>query len=77
MNCSPPGSSVHGILQARILEWVAISSSRGSSQPAPPAASTLADRFFTTAPLGKPKDPESPKSGSRMEVLLCGKDFAF
>ena len=29
--CSLPGSSVHGILQARILEWVAISSSRGSS----------------------------------------------
>ena len=28
-DCSPPGSSVHGILQARILEWVAISSSRG------------------------------------------------
>ena len=33
MDCSPPGSSVHGILQARILEWVAISSSRRSSQP--------------------------------------------
>ena len=32
MDCSPPGSSVHGILQARILEWVAISSSRGSSR---------------------------------------------
>ena len=32
-NCSPPGSSVHGILQARIPEWIAISSSRGSSQP--------------------------------------------
>ena len=31
--CSPPGSSVHGILQARILEWAAISFSRGSSQP--------------------------------------------
>ena len=31
-DCSPPGSSVHGILQARILEWVAISFSRGSSQ---------------------------------------------
>ena len=30
---APPGSSVHGIFQARILEWVAISSSRGSSQP--------------------------------------------
>ena len=33
MHSSPPGSSVHGILQARILEWVAISSSRRSSQP--------------------------------------------
>ena len=33
MSCSPPGSSVHGISQARILEWVAISSSRGSSWP--------------------------------------------
>jgi len=32
MDCSPPGSSVNGILQARILEWVAISFSRGSSQ---------------------------------------------
>ena len=33
INCSPPGSSIHGILQARILEWVAIPFSRGSSQP--------------------------------------------
>ena len=33
VDCSLPGSSVHGILQARILEWVAISFSRGSSQP--------------------------------------------
>ena len=33
LDCSPPGSSVHGILQARILEWVAISFSRGSSWP--------------------------------------------
>ena len=33
MNCSPPGSSVHEISQARILEWVTISSSRGSSWP--------------------------------------------
>ena len=32
MNCSAPGSSVHGILQAGILEWIAISSSRVSSQ---------------------------------------------
>ena len=33
MDCSPPGSSVRGILQARILEWVAISFSRASSRP--------------------------------------------
>ena len=33
MDCSPPGSSVHGIFQTRILEWVAISFSRQSSQP--------------------------------------------
>ena len=33
LDCSPPGSFVHGILQARLLEWVAVPSSRGSSQP--------------------------------------------
>ena len=33
VDCSPPSSSVHGILQARVLEWVAISFSRGSSRP--------------------------------------------
>ena len=33
MDCSPPGSSVHGILQARILKWIAMPSSRGSSWP--------------------------------------------
>ena len=33
MDCSPRGSSVHGVLQARILEWIAMPSSRGSSQP--------------------------------------------
>ena len=33
MDCSPPGSSVHGILQARILEWIVLPSSRGSAQP--------------------------------------------
>ena len=33
VDCTPPGSSVHEILQARILEWVAMPSSRGPSQP--------------------------------------------
>ena len=44
MDCSPQGSSDHGILQARKLKWIAISSSRGSSQPWVPC---LASRFFT------------------------------
>ena len=48
MDCSPPGSFVHGILQARILEWVAISSSRGSSQPKDRTwVSYIAGEFFT------------------------------
>ena len=47
MDYSPPGSSVHGILQARILEWVAISFSRGSSQPRDwIQVSRIAGRFF-------------------------------
>ena len=46
-DCSPPGSSVHGILQARILEWVAIPFSRGSSQPRNRTqVSHTAGRFF-------------------------------
>ena len=48
MDCSPPGSSVHGILQARILEWAAISFSRGSSWPRDQTrVSCIAGRFFT------------------------------
>ena len=45
---SPPGSSVHGILQARIPEWVAISFSRGSSQPSDwTRVSSITGKFFT------------------------------
>ena len=48
MDCSLPGSSVHGILQARVLEWVAISFSRGSSRPRDQTqVSRIAGRFFT------------------------------
>ena len=44
-----PGSSVHGILQARILDWIAVPSSRGSSQPRDRIqVSSIASRFFTT-----------------------------
>ena len=46
MGCSPPGSSVHGILQARILEWVAMPSSRGSSQPRDRTHIACIDRYI-------------------------------
>ena len=56
MNYNPPDSSVHGVFQARILEWVATSSSRGSSRPRDQThVSCIAGRFFTTEPPGKPK----------------------
>ena len=52
MDCGLPDSSVHGIFQARILEWVAISHSRGLSRPGTDpallASPALADRFLTT-----------------------------
>ena len=53
MDYSPPGSSVHGILQARTLQWVAISFSRGSSHPGiePVSLMSPADRFFTTSTI--------------------------
>ena len=47
MICSPPGSSIHQIFQARILEWVAMPSSRGSSQPGDQTpVSHIAGGFF-------------------------------
>ena len=55
---SLPGSSVHGILQTRILEWVAMPSSRGSSQPRDQThisyASCIAGGFFTAEPPTEP-----------------------
>ena len=49
MDCSPSGSSIHGTLQARILEWVAILFSRGSSQPRDQTqVSRIAGGFFTS-----------------------------
>ena len=49
VDCIPPGSSVHGVLQARVLEWVVIPSSRGSSPPRDQTrVSYIAGKFFTT-----------------------------
>ena len=55
IKCSPPGSSVHGILQMRILERVAIPFPGDLSDPGIESASpALAGTFFTTEPPGKP-----------------------
>ena len=66
MDCSPPGSSVHGILQARILEWGAISFSRGSSQPRDRTLSLLHWQAgsLPLVPPGKPHKRHNYKSKS-------------
>ena len=60
MDCCLPGCFVHGISQARILEWFAISSSRGSSppriKPTSLLSAALAGRFFTTVPPVQPQN---------------------
>ena len=64
MDCSLPGPSVHGISQTRILEWVAMPSSRGSSQPRDQThiscGSCVAGGFFT------PEPPERKKVGVKL-----------
>ena len=55
LDCSLPGSCVCGVLQARILEWFAMPSSRGSSQPRSPA---LRVDSLSPEPPGKPKNTE-------------------
>ena len=59
MDCNPPGSSVHGIFQARILEWAAISFSKGSSWgrdwTCMSYSPALAGAFFTTSALFRPE----------------------
>ena len=55
MDCSPPGSSLHGILQAKLLEWVAMPSSRGSSWPGDKSVSPgLQTYSLLSEPPGKP-----------------------
>ena len=55
MDCTPPGSSVHGIFQARLWEQIAISTPGHLPDPGiKPASPTLAGGFSTTGPHGKP-----------------------
>ena len=62
MDCSPPGSSVHGILQARILEWVARPSSGDLPDPRTELlslmSSALTGRFFTTSAINQQEQSE-------------------
>ena len=64
-DCSPPGPSVHGILQARILEWAAISSSRGSSHPG-------IEPWSSALQAGSLREAESHTRVSRLRVLRIG-----
>ena len=64
MDCRPPGSSVHEVSQARVLEWVAVAFSRGSSWSRDQTqVSYLAGRFFTTESPGTPIIQESFPEG--------------
>ena len=74
MACSLPGSSVHGILQARILEWVAISFSSRSSDPGIEHGSLALQAYSLLAELpGKPLKKEERKKES--EVAQSGPTF--
>ena len=70
IDCSPLSSSVHGILQARTLEWVAISLSRGSSRPRGWTwVSCTAVRFFTVWTTRETQPLHSPGKYSPVQVL--------
>ena len=61
MDCNLPGFSVHRILQARLLKWIAMPSFRGSSQPRDKTCvSGIAGRFFTAEPPGKSQNLNDP-----------------
>ena len=66
MDCSPPGSSVHGILQARILEWIAIPFSRGYCQPRnrTGVSSLQVDSLLSESP-GKTRLPIIPAAAAK------------
>ena len=71
MNTIPPGSSVHGILQARILEWVVSSFSRGSSQPRDrPGSPTLQADLLPFEPPGKQVSKKKKKKNQHSFLQL-------
>ena len=71
MNCNPPGSSVHGVLQARILEWVAIPFSRGSSHHRGPNHPALQADSLPSEPPGKPIIGYTPVQNKKLKKGIC------
>ena len=74
MDCTLPGSSVHGILQARILEWVAMPSSRGASQPGDQTCVSYVSctgrrGFLPNEPPRKPQETPPSKLGAQEEKI--------
>ena len=71
MDCSPPGSSVHGILQARILEWVTVLFSRRSSPPRDQTRSPTLQADSLPAELqGKPKNTRVGSLSFLQQIFL-------
>ena len=83
MDCSPPSSSVQGILQARTLEWVAVPSSRGSSwhriKPRPLMSPASAGGFFTTSATWEAATVRDPHGVllPRVSSFLCTQEKGF
>ena len=75
-DCKPPGSSVHGILQAGMLEWVTTSFSRGSSQPRDQTqVSSVAGGFFLYHWKNEPPASQKDLHQSLTYIIICKKEW--
>ena len=78
MDCSPPGSSVHGLLQARVLEWVAMYFSRGSSRPRNQThVSCLLHWQVGSLPLAPPGKPVYLRHKGKTKMTVTENVFAY
>ena len=79
MDYSPPGSTVHGILQARILEWVAIPSLGDLPDPSiEPGSPVLQAISLPSEPLGQPRNEKTDKDslkGSNLSITVYSNPF--
>ena len=75
MDCSPPGTSLHGILRARVLKWAAISFSRGSSRPRDPTCvSSIVGRcFYCLSHQGSPILNKNEHTQNRASTPVTGR----